>query len=196
MVTNVIIVINFGFQWKCSSQIFIEKTDIPMKKFRNNFPVSSLMAACMLFLCSFSGLAQESILTANDNATGAGGTVSYSVGQVAFITIGSGNGTVTEGVQQPYEILFMTGVDDEKAISPNCTVFPNPAHSEVMLKMDKQVIGQLNYQLRNSNGLLLSDMKIETSETIIPLNEQPAGIYLLTVIDENKNQTTWKIIKK
>jgi len=49
------------------------------------------------------------------NATGQNGRVSYSIGQVDFITVSGSGGTVTQGIQQPYEI-FVVGVEDNQDI--------------------------------------------------------------------------------
>ena len=49
--------------------------------------------------------AQEAVSAAGGNASGSGGTASYTIGQVAYTTNSSASGTITQGVQQPYEIL-------------------------------------------------------------------------------------------
>ncbi|MCX6278164.1 MAG: T9SS type A sorting domain-containing protein [Bacteroidetes bacterium] len=167
-----------------------------MRKFTHKNLIFKWISVCMLFLICFGSVAQESILSANDNAAGTGGTVSYSIGQVAFRSVETGSGIVTQGVQQPYEILFMIGIEDEKATSLNCIAYPNPAYEDVRLKIDRLSTGEFSYQLRDVHGKLISEMKIESQETIIPLKELSAGNYLLTLLENHINQTTWKIIKK
>ena len=160
---------------------------------RQTFKVLSLG---LLLFFSVPVLSQESILSASNNVTGDGGTVTYSVGQVAFRTAEAASGTITEGVQQPYEILFMSGTEDGKVRSIDCSVYPNPVISEVTLKIDRPSFDQLNYQLINNNGLIIKTIKIENTETTIPMHELPAGVYLLSVLENNSNLGTWKIIKK
>ena len=46
--------------------------------------------------------AQESPTASGGEATGTGGTASYSVGQVVYTTNTDATGTVTQGVQQAY----------------------------------------------------------------------------------------------
>ena len=46
-------------------------------------------------------LGQQAVVTAGADATGTGGTVSYSVGQVVYQTHTVTNGSVAEGMQQP-----------------------------------------------------------------------------------------------
>ena len=58
-----------------------------------------LLFCTVLLLLSIGALqAQEAVLSAGGNATGNGGSVSYSIGQVAYTASGT-NGTVTQGVQ-------------------------------------------------------------------------------------------------
>lgn len=150
----------------------------------------------LLILFSLPAISQESILSASNNAAGVGGTVSYSVGQAAFNTFIASTGTITEGVQQPYEILFMTGLDDENQISLHCLVYPNPVTSEVKLKIDLPSFGQLFYQLYNNDGLKISVGKIDAEETVIPVDALSPGVYLLTLMENEKILSTWKVIKK
>ena len=56
--------------------------------------------------------AQESTQTSGGEATGEGGTVNYTVGQVAYDTHTGTTGSVAEGVQQPYEISVVIGIED------------------------------------------------------------------------------------
>jgi hypothetical protein len=70
-----------------------------------------------LFLCSFLN-AQESVNTASGNASGSGGSVSYSVGEIVYTTNAGDNGAVAQGVQQAYEISAVTGIEEAKDISP------------------------------------------------------------------------------
>ena len=70
--------------------------------------------SCLLFLVTI-GLnqmfAQENINATGGKATGIKGTVNYSIGQTVFNTFSSDAGSVSEGVQQPYEIFITTGID-------------------------------------------------------------------------------------
>jgi hypothetical protein len=142
------------------------------------------------------GMSQESVLTTSSNATGSEGSVSYSVGQVAFRTNGSTDGTLTEGVQQPYEILFLTGIQDDPTVSLKVKVFPNPAESEVKLKVDRLEYKGLKYRLINEGGTLLMENEIVSGETVIPVVNLQSGIYFVALIELQHIISTWKIIKK
>lgn len=53
--------------------------------------------------------AQQASTASGGNASGSGGSASYSVGQTAY-TVSNGNGSVSQGVQQPFEISIVTDI--------------------------------------------------------------------------------------
>ena len=56
--------------------------------------------------------AQEAIFTTGGEASGNGGSASFSVGQVAYQTYSGTSGSLVEGVQQPYEITVLNGTEE------------------------------------------------------------------------------------
>jgi hypothetical protein len=74
---------------------------------RIKWKVKSIATAMVLLTCTFyfsTAIGQESIKTTVSNATGSEGSASYSIGQVVYQTHTGTNGSVAEGIQQPYEI--------------------------------------------------------------------------------------------
>jgi hypothetical protein len=56
------------------------------------------------------GLAmQNTIPAAGGNAKGSGGSASFTVGQIFYTKLSGTNGTVIQGIQQPYEISMPNG---------------------------------------------------------------------------------------
>jgi hypothetical protein len=143
--------------------------------------------------------AQESVNASGGNASGSGGTVSYSVGQVVYTTNSGTTGTVSQGVQQPYEISVITGFEDIKWMNLNCSVYPNPTTDYLTLKIDASAsirIQNLSYQLFDMNGKLLVSGKLESHETQIAMINLVPETYLLQVFDQNKIVKSFKIIKR
>ena len=68
--------------------------------------------------------AQTAILTTGKTATGASGSTTYSVGQVAYSQKGADQ-EVMEGVQQAYEITTLE-VDNESIMEKKILLYPNP----------------------------------------------------------------------
>lgn len=149
-----------------------------------------------LFGCGATIQAQKTIPASGGNASGSEGSVSYSVGQIVYTTITGTNGSVTQGVQQPYEISVITGIEEAKDISLEIAVYPNPASDFVRLKIEDNDIQNLRYQLYDINGNILLDKRVEGNETNISIQNLLSSTYFLKVIHGNKAMKTFKIIKK
>jgi hypothetical protein len=90
---------------------------------------------------------QETVTISGGNASGSGGTVSYTVGQVSYTTNTSTTGTVTQGMQQPYEILVVTGLEEADGISLEFSVYPKPVSDFLMLKVESYRLDNLSNHL-------------------------------------------------
>ena len=101
---------------------------------------------CSIFFTLFSANAQQATVTSGGNATGTGGTSSYSVGQIAYTIITGAGGSINQGVQQPYE-FFTLGNDDFPEIQLTMTVYPNPTTSLIKLNIQNYGLENLNYEL-------------------------------------------------
>jgi len=139
--------------------------------------------------------AQQGILSTGGDATGDAGSFSYSVGQVSFTTLTGTTGSITEGVQQPYEIL-LDGIYNEPGISLKCMIYPNPATTSLILKIEGQEIKKMDYKVCNLNGMVLEESGIKDNETTILLDEFVSGTYLLIVSENNRTVAFHKIIKR
>jgi len=150
----------------------------------------------LALLCGgLSGLyAQQSVNAAGGNATGNGGSASYSIGQVAYLASTGSSGSSNAGVQQPYE-FFTTGIDELKAASLSMTTYPNPAQATVNLRIDGPVATTLNYRLYDVSGQLVTSGRITGSLTTLPLQTLAAGTYLLKVSDTQQALKSFTIIK-
>ena len=75
----------------------------------------------------------------------------------------------------------------------NYNVFPNPTNGECFVKGTEEVE---MYIVRNIYGSVITQKTTERNETIsIDLSSQIRGIYLITLIDVNRNMTTARVIK-
>jgi hypothetical protein len=138
--------------------------------------------------------AQETISVSGGNSSGNGGSVSYTVGQVSYITQSSSTGSVTPGVQQPYEISVVSSTDDPMKENIWC-VYPNPTTGNLIIMIDNENPDGFNFQLYNSNGQVLISDKILGKQTNLNLENYPSAIYLLKVYQSNIEIITFKIIK-
>jgi len=156
--------------------------------------MGTAIVAFLVFLC-LSLQAQDVTDASGGNATGSGGTVSYSVGQVVYTTHTGSSGTVAQGVQQPYEISVVTGIKDYANINISMSAFPNPTADNLTLEVKDYKIEKMSYQLFDMQGKLLEITPMFASQTQINMGNLPSATYLIHVIQENLPLKSFKIIK-
>lgn len=139
--------------------------------------------------------AQQSVMATGGNATGNGGSISYSIGQVAYTVSKGTTGSISAGVQQSYEILVLTDLDRAKIIELECRTYPNPVTSNLVLVIegDKPCY---NASLCDVNGKLVSLTSVKENETNIQMDSLAKGIYILKINDQhNKLIKIFRIVK-
>ena len=156
-----------------------------------------LKLSALLFLgLGLTGLqAQTSVNATGGNASGSGGSASYSVGQLAYTTNTGTNGSVSEGVQQPFEISVVTGIEEAKGINLSVSAYPNPTTDYLTLSISEFEISNLTYQLYDISGKLLQSEKITGNQTNIVMSNLVPANYFVKVIAGNQLIKEFKIIK-
>lgn len=146
------------------------------------------------FLSAGFAQAQQSANAAGGDATGSGGSVAYSIGQVVYTANTSPSGTVSQGVQQAYEI-YLIGIN-ETELNSSLSVFPNPIVDYLILQISDYNNEKLSYQLFDMQGKLLSNAQIIAQQTQIKTASLPPATYFIEVLNqENKHVQSFKIIK-
>jgi hypothetical protein len=141
--------------------------------------------------------AQEATTTSGGEVIGSGGSASYTVGQVVYSSnVGTNGNSVTEGVQQPYEISVVTSIPEAKDINLSVSAYPNPATDYLTVKVENYKTANLQYMVFGINGKLLQTVKATGSETQIETSELVSGNYFVKVLDDKKEIKVFKIIKK
>jgi hypothetical protein len=138
---------------------------------------------------------QSSVISTGSQAEGAGGNLSYTIGQIGYtMNIGS-SGNVLLGVQQPYEISVETGIDEFNGFNLDCKVFPNPTTEVLILEVEKYVDKNLSYLLFDIGGKLLEIKKVIGNQSIISLRNLMPTTYFLKITEGSTIVKTFKIIK-
>jgi len=164
---------------------------------------------CVIFLLGLglTGLqAQTCVNATGGNASGSEGSASYSVGQVAYQTHTGTSGSMSEGVQQPYEISIVTGLEGVKGINLSVSAYPNPTTDYLTLEVQEFELSNLHFQLYDMNGKLLQSEKITGNQTSIVMINLVSATYFVkvytvggndhtVVIQNNKEVKSFKIIK-
>ena len=153
----------------------------------------------ILFSFSTACFAQSAIVPVGGDAQGAGGSVSYTVGQIAVQTTSNSNGSVSvsEGVQQPYEIQAV-GVDDYPQITLNAVVYPNPTENLAQLRLNGFEIpsGGLRAILYDGGGKQLQALSVTGDLTAFQIGHYATGAYYLELRAGQRVLKTFKVIRK
>jgi ubiquitin len=144
-------------------------------------------------------LVHESVNTSGGNASGSGGSLSFSVGQAAYTSVVGSNGSLDMGVQHLYVISTTSGTSEVYNIQ--LAAFPNPTSDRLTLRIDNELLSagtvqRLSYQLYNLSGKMLLNDLILNNKTNINMNNLQPATYFLRVMQDNYELKTFKIIKK
>lgn len=139
---------------------------------------------------------QQAVVPCGGNASGTGGSVSFSVGQVACQANSGPSGSEIQGVQQPREISVVTEVEEATGILLFVSVYPNPAVDFLTLSIENINANNLCFQVFDAKGMLIQQEKINAASTIISLSSLASGTYFLNVVADGKTIKTFKIIKQ
>jgi hypothetical protein len=139
--------------------------------------------------------AQKSVNTSGGNASGSGGTASYSIGQVVYTTRTGPTGSVAQGVQQPCTISEITLVEEARGIKLTLSAYPNPTSDYLTLEVKDNELSGLKFHLYDMQGMLLQSEKITGTQTRISMNSLVPATYFIKIVQENRVVKTFIIIK-
>ncbi len=141
--------------------------------------------------------AQHAVLSSGGDASGIGGSVSYSIGQVAYAQADGESGRINQGVQQPYEMIMISTAEPDLQMA--VSLFPNPSTATLMLKLDDYypLTGKDNFSfgLFDLYGKTLLHEKINTALTPISIGHLTEAIYILKVFRDHTEIRTFKMVK-
>jgi len=138
---------------------------------------------------------QEVISASAGSANGSLGSGSYTVGQVFYTTHTAATGSVSQGVQQPFEIQTLSN-PALTTVNLTAVTYPNPTKDFIILKITDSALHNLRYTLFDVNGKAIASGLITESSTQIQLKYLAIGAYILKVIQKNKALKTFKILKQ
>ncbi len=152
-----------------------------------------------LLLLTGMASAQSAIVPVGGDAQSNGGSVSFTIGQIAVQTVSNSNGSVSvaEGVQQPYEIMTV-GIDDYPQVSLRAVVYPNPTENLAQLQLNGFEIpaGGLRAILYDGNGKILRTVIVTEDITIFHIGQYATGTYYLGLRDGKRVLKTFKVIRR
>jgi hypothetical protein len=142
-----------------------------------------------------SALSQLSVNSSGGDASGTGGTVAYSIGQIEYTAHSNASGSIDQGVQHAYEVFTLATNETEMNIS--ASAFPNPTSDLITIKLSNIDIMDLTYHMLDMQGKVISNGLITEPETQLDMSSLPAATYFVSIMTkENKKLETFKVIKK
>lgn len=137
--------------------------------------------------------AQQSINASGGNSSGSGGSSSYTIGQIDYSSKGSPV-QITEGVQQPYEIVSLAV--SETSGEKNISLYPNPVKDVLFVDFNEEKYANAQYILFDSQGRTLKKGIFTQKKTELDFSTLPQSVYIIQIFQDSKNIKTYKIIKK
>ena len=120
----------------------------------NKYPlIAFLLLATQLFY------GQQTIPASAGEATGTGGSSSFTVGQVFYTTNTSSTGSVSQGMQQAFEIQTRSN-PSLSTVQLTAVTYPNPSTDYLVLKITDTAIENLQYTLFDLNSKTITSKKI------------------------------------
>lgn len=155
--------------------------------------MKKLLLTAITFIVGTIALGQNSVNAVGGDVYNNTGSVSFSIGQVAIENTINTTGSVSQGVQQSFEI---TTLNLEKIkLNLSLSAYPNPVQTQLILHIGNYNQEKLKYNIVSSEGELLSQGNIQTIETIIDLQQLPKAMYFIEVQDQSTKIQTFRIIK-
>jgi hypothetical protein len=156
--------------------------------------MNKLIISILTILTSMTvAIAQRAIVSNGGNATGSGGSASYSVGQIDYVSAG----LVSAGVQQPVVLipLSVTGIANSENLSLELAIYPNPSSDFVVLKLGNYTSKLVKYNIMDIYGKILTTNTAE-NDAQIPIGNFSQGQYIISICTQ-KDQLikSFKLIK-
>ena len=144
-----------------------------------------------LFISAFA-FGQSNTVSAGGDAEGDNGSVSFSIGQVVYTSAQSATGNINQGVQQPFDVGVVTGVEE---LGINLSVYPNPTSGLLTLTVDQAETQPLSFELFDASGRSVASKDNLSASTQISLDAFVSGIYTLSVYRSNKPVKSFRIVR-
>jgi hypothetical protein len=160
-----------------------------MKLLKKTFFLACVLLATQLVW------SQEALPVSGGEATGSGGSGSYTVGQVFYKTHTAATGSVSQGVQHPFEFQTLSNAA-LTTVNLTAVTYPNPTKDFIILKITDSALNNLRYTLFDVNGKAIASGSITESSTQIQLKHLSIGAYILKVSQQNQSLKTFKILKQ
>ena len=153
---------------------------------------TSLFSIVALLASNAFVFGQSNTVSSGGNASSSSGSVSYSIGQVVYTSAEGDNGSINQGVQQPYSVDVITGIEHPEI---DLSVFPNPTQGQITLNIALDRTESYSCNLFDATGRLVFTQDKLNPATIISLETFAVGTYTLSVSKEKEVVKSFRVVR-
>ncbi len=143
-----------------------------------------------LALC---GQTQQVIATSGGSGQAGETVMDWTLGEPVITTLTGGDDILTQGFHQP--VLTVTAIKVSDNLPYTIDVYPNPTHDLLLIRLKDSDIQGFLYLLYDMNGKVLELKLFESDITAVNMDQYPAGLYLLKVMQQDTELKTFEIVK-
>ncbi len=154
--------------------------------------IKSLLILSIAFCATIQIQAQNNTVSAGADAEGSNGSISYSIGQVVYTSTTGINGSINQGVQQPYDYDVITGIEHSEI---ELTLYPNPTLGQVNLTIADFRTKEYSLSLFDAKGRLLMQTSKLNELNSFSMESYAAGAYTLSVCKKDELIKSFRIIR-
>ncbi len=154
------------------------------------------MLLLLLILCFKGVVAQSSVVSIGGDMSGADGSVAFSIGQTFFQTYYSADHSIYQGIQQPYEISVIMGVEEMNGTDSYVNIYPNPVTDCLSIMLSDYNQQDLHLALYNTQGQELFVSGLINAQTRVKMDCYTPGLYYIKIMSGGKTIKTFKVVKQ
>jgi hypothetical protein len=152
----------------------------------------TLLLLLFIIIAHFPALCQQVIGSAGGYHHQANKTISWTLGEIAIVTLESENYILTQGFQQG-SITITAIIPPPAGLHVNA--FPNPAGDFLRVQIDDMHQSGAQIRLFDLSGRLVIEQHVNASPQQVNLTSLSRGTYLLKVYQQSIEIASFKIIK-
>jgi hypothetical protein len=161
-----------------------------MKKHKTK--MLSVLCILGIHYCNSQNLAPDIVASAGGSASNASCSLNWTIGEPIIETGNSNSAFLTQGFQQPSNIIIASV--DNTSNSTGINVYPNPFQSSISIKTNNNE--SLLVQIMDMAGKVLVNRNLQSKTETLNLEELASGMYLCKVYGaDNKLLRTLKLTK-
>ena len=157
-----------------------------------NLIKKSILPKVVLITWAFNSFSQNAISSTGGHFKTAGGSTSFTVGQVAYVLKKGTGSYLNEGVQQVY--TKKTTPIEELVYLKEVQLYPNPTQETMTLILSSMEDVQVRYTIMDYLGKEIRNGNILSEKSDISLRDLPSGNYYIS-LKSKKEIRIFKIVK-